>query len=199
MIDQNLPLRPPERLVLAYARPDLRAALELLLTFDGKLADIVGSSREPMISQMKIAWWNDVIAKAPAHRPKGEPMLAALGGMDSKKMVPSMQLLLDAWGLLAAHEHWDDHILSRFAQARSEAIFATYARSVGSGEDTDKLGIYWAVADLRSRFGGRVQEPSLPDIPDRRTSRALRPLSILAKSVTMPTGVQMLWHALTGR
>ncbi len=197
--DQNLALKPPERLVLAYARADFRAGLGLLIAFDGRLADIVGNGREPMISQMKIAWWNDVLAKDAAHRPKGEPMLAVLNDIDSEQVVPSMQLLLDAWGLLAAHEHWNDDILSRFAHGRSQAIFATYAKWVGCDENVDQFGDHWAMADLRYRFGDRVMGASLPTIAEWKTSRALRPLSILAMAVTKPTGIQMLWHALTGR
>jgi 15-cis-phytoene synthase len=199
MIDPNLPLKPPERLALAYARNNLRAGLALLLAFDGKLADIIGNSREPMIAQMKIAWWNDVIAKQAIDRPKGEPMLATLEQLDDAQMNPSMRFLLNSWGLLAAHEQWDDNILAKFAENRSAAVFDAYAKWIGSDEDARGPGMCWAIADLRRRFGDRVPQRSLPLIIKWKTSRTLRPLSILALSVTKPTGPQLLWHALTGR
>lgn len=190
-------LVPPGRLAIAYARGDLRDAFSLLLRFDERIAGIVGRSTEPMIAQMKIAWWEDAIAKPKGDRPKGDPLLIELNQIGGEDVLAAMQKLLDGWGLLLAEEQWSGKTLSAFAQARAEAIFGTYARWVG--DDVAGLGEQWAIDDLRVRFGNRV-DASLAAVRDRLpSSRRLRPLTILALAATAPTGFRMTWHALTGR
>ena len=50
-------LTPPKRLALAYARRPEKEALALLLLFDVSLGHIVQRSNEPLIGQMRLAWW----------------------------------------------------------------------------------------------------------------------------------------------
>jgi 15-cis-phytoene synthase len=194
----NSQLSAPARLAVAYARHDLRAALTLLLKFDARLCDIVGRASEPMIAQMKLAWWNDAIARQPALRPKGEPVFQALNDIALPQVEAAMVHLLDAWGRLLAADDWDEAILAAFAADRSLGIFGAYADLASGTDDVKAMGEAWALADLQSRFGARVElhAPSKVDLP---TKRQLRPLSILAYSVTGTSGAGMMWHALTGR
>ena len=191
-------LAPPARLAVAYARADLRAAFSLLLRFDERIAGIVGRSNEPIIAQMKIAWWHDAIATAAVDRPKGEPLLIELNEIDSEPAIGALQQLLDAWGLLLAEEQWSAEILSQFAKARSAAVFGTYARWVGDNCEVKDIGQRWATYDLHRRFGARVVLNAA--LPQRMPKlRSLRPLTILAVAATEPTAFRMTWHALTGR
>ena len=198
MTDQNLVLKAPERLAVAYASVALRSALRLLLAFDNRLADVVGSSREPMIAQMKIAWWYDAVGKETGKRPKGEPILQELDKLGGNDVSRAMEQLLDAWGKLLSEEIWSAATLEEFARCRSEAIFGTYGNGVGGGFDAVPLGKQWAIADLRQRFGSRVgiAVPAMVDLPK---SRKWRPLSILVLATGNPSGTRMIWHALTGR
>lgn len=195
-------LSPPTRLAIAYARVDLRAAWAMLLAFDDRLAGVVGRSSEPIFAQMKIAWWQDVFAKPAALRPPGEPLLAELQRLDdagqTAGVIPAMQLLLDAWGMLAAQEDWASGTLHEFAEARSSAVFGTYANWIASGDCVPELGQRWAVDDLAARFDKVLgdRQAARPC----RMSRRLRPLSILALSVRPDvSGARVVWHALTGR
>ncbi len=192
-------LAPPVRLAIAYARPDLRGAFSLLLRFDDRIAGIVGRSTEPMIAQMKIAWWYDAIAKAEDDRPKGEPLLIEVNEIGGYEVVGAMQSLLDAWGLLLAEDQWSAKTLDAFAQGRADGIFRTYARWVGDDTAVAELGKQWAIEDLRLRFGNRVDAGSAHAPQRLPMTRRLRPLTILALAVTSPTGFRMMWHALTGR
>jgi 15-cis-phytoene synthase len=60
----NLPeitFLPPQRLALAYTKQDLRLGFGLLLALDDRLEQIFRKAGEPLIAQMRLAWWNDVI------------------------------------------------------------------------------------------------------------------------------------------
>ncbi len=195
-------LSPPARLAIAYARVDLRAAWGLLLAFDDRLAGILGRSSEPIFAQMKIAWWQEALGKPAQLRPQGEPLLAELRqleeGGNAQGVIAAMLLLLDAWGVLAAHEEWTADALQAFGEARSKAVFGTYRDWVGSGEAVTEIGQGWAIDDLTVRFGEEFGKRNGGG--SYRLRRQLRPLSILAKSLGPDvSGVQLIWHALTGR
>ena len=192
-------LLPASRLAVVYARRDLRDGLTLLLAFDERLAELVQRASEPIFAQMKIAWWNDAMKCDSAARPKGEPVFEALRNLDLPGLEIAMQRLLDSWDSLLAADDWSNDVLQSFAEARSSAVFATYADWISSDLDVSEMGQFWALADLQQRFGARVAERPLPAKRVKRFGRALRPLSILAKSVGQPTPLSMLWHALTGR
>ncbi len=192
-------LAPPARLAIAYARADLRLPFSLILRFDERIAGVVGRSNEPMIAQMKIAWWHDAIAAAVVDRPKGEPLLIELNEIDNKSLIEAMQQLLDAWEFLLAEEQWSAEILSQFENARGAAVFGTYAGWIGDDSNVKDIGEQWATQDLRLKFGVRVAANTAPDIKSMPKSRSLRPLTILAVAATEPTAFRMTWHALTGR
>ena len=199
MDPSNFELSPPQRLAVAYSMSEFRAAFALLLAFDERLGDIVERASEPMIAQMKFAWWYDAISRGAEARPKGEPMLLALSELSVPRVEAAMQQLLDAWSLLLAAGEWTDELVDRFANYRSTAIFGSYAGWLSYDHDVSAMGVSWASADLRQRFGAKVPHLQNGTKLALRTTRNLRPLSILALSVTNPSASKMLWHALTGR
>ncbi|MFM2237345.1 MAG: hypothetical protein RL209_1379, partial [Pseudomonadota bacterium] len=76
--DTALELYPPAQLAIAYAPRDLRSAFALLLQVDQRFAEILRNAREPMIAQIKMAWWREALSSTAEARPKGEPLLQAL-------------------------------------------------------------------------------------------------------------------------
>lgn len=182
---------PPQRLAVAYAPVEERAAFSLLLAFDLRMAQLVANASEPLIGQLKLAWWRDAIAMEPDKRPKGEPLLGqlALGERDASA---AMLRLVDAWEGLLVGDGGPD-ALEDFGKARGAAIFATYAAWVRSDADVGLLGAAWAVADLTGTAPQVVN-----DLTAFRHAK-LRPLTILAMSVRAISGPRLLWHALTGR
>ncbi|MEP7350832.1 MAG: hypothetical protein ABI668_12905 [Sphingorhabdus sp.] len=197
------PLSPPVRLAIAYANAAVRPRLVFLLMFDDRIAGVVGRTSEPLFAQMRIAWWHEAISKTPETRPKGEPLLVELARMEGEGqatgLVEEMQLLLDGWGILAAHEDWNSDVLQQFAVARSKAVFGSYASWAGLAEPV-KAGELWALDDLSIRFGRNFDRMSQP--VSRRLPKALRPLSMLALAASTArqrvTGPRLIWHALTG-
>ena len=195
----DIALSPPQSLAVVYARSDLRSGFSLLLAFDARLADIVGRTGEPMIAQMKFAWWYDAISRDAVNRPKGEPMLLALNKLSVPGVDAAVLQLLDAWSILLAADDWTAELVARFASSRSAAIFITYTSWMRQDVDVSEMGMDWATADLKQRFGAKVLCSQNEKKPTVRTIRQLRPLSILALSVTNPSAGKMLWHVLTGR
>ena len=195
-------LVPPTQLAIAYADKRFRKNLGTLLAFDDRIAGVVGRGSEPIFAQMKIAWWQEALAK-PAHlRPKGEPLFAELRQLEDAEraagLIAAMQLVLDAWGILAAHEEWSHDQVKAFAETRSNAVFGTYTGWVATGGPVAKQGQRWAVDDLSARFGKQFGDAN--SAPPHRMHRRLRPLSILAHSVRPDiSGARLIWHALTGR
>lgn len=191
-------LTPPERLALAYAPRAMRDNFALLLRLDSRFATIVGNASEPLFGQLKLAWWRDAVLAAPAERPKGEPLLAALYQLDDQKCVEAAVELANAWEMLVVDSDWTASTVRTFADARGAAVFVSYAKLIDEADFPPEISQEWAANDLRLRFGGRVDHSTenYGALPKRR---AVRPLTILAMSVRQTSGPRLIWHALTGR
>ena len=205
MAHAALNLTPVQNLALTYANSDVKAPFALLLAFDSRLADVVLTSSEPMIAQLKLAWWRDALSAARDNRPKGEPMLALLSKIEDAGKVEGvasdMLSLVDAWEILSVQE---DAQLEHFAGHRGDAMFAPFARwnGVAGTQDIEKAGRRWSLADMMARTGRSDISVSLQPV---RLSRTLRPLTILERGAVgelrsgrQSAGLSLLWHALTG-
>ncbi len=191
-------MTPPTNLAIAYAPLRVRSAFALLLQIDNRLANILRSSREPMIGQIKMAWWREAFGQAPHQRPKGEPLLQALTEIDDLIPHTALEALVLGWEILLGSERWNQEDIDRHADLRTEAIFQTFAHWIGSERDIRPIGRLWALETLRMAFPERVADNiTLPPAPLPKV-RALRPLSILALSMRTDSGLRLVWHALTG-
>ncbi|MEY4237510.1 MAG: hypothetical protein RL339_111 [Pseudomonadota bacterium] len=88
-------LSPDLRLALAYAPAAHRPIQLAAFALDAKLAGVVGTAREVLLAQIKLAWWRERLAAEPAQRPQGEPLLAALAGW--RGPVDPLLALIDGW------------------------------------------------------------------------------------------------------
>lgn len=194
----NDDLKPPARLAIVYAPDRIRSAFSLLLRFDARFAAIVGNANEPLIGQMKLAWWRDALSADMRNRPKGEPYLSSLFALNDPILTSAAISLVDAWEYLVVEENWLEPTIDKFGSARGAAVFGSYTRMVALTEFPESLARQWAIDDLRFRFGERatVSQFIRPALPRKRV---FRPLTILAMSVTGVSGPRLIWHALTGR
>ena len=197
MTDSVLELAPPARLAIAYAPSDVRSAFALLLQIDNRFAEILRNAREPMIAQIKMAWWREAFASAADARPKGEPLLQALNEAGDRIPLCALEALASAWEQLLGSEKFSQEAIDLHAELRAEAIFLTYAGWVGSVQDVRPIGRSWALEALRMAFPERVAGCNMPSAPLPK-ARALRPLSILTMSVRTVSGPRFILHALTG-
>lgn len=192
-------LSPPQRLAIVYAPSKVRDAFALLLQFDERLSDIVSRISEPMIGQLKLAWWRDALNAAPGQRPKGELLLSALSELDKPELTTAAHKLVDAWEMLLMEEQWSDALLDSFATARGEAVFEGFARLLENNLPVGALAQEWAKRDLAARY-----PKAMPAILSLRTEtlprqRALRPLTLLVMLSRGVFGPRLIWHGLTGR
>jgi phytoene synthase len=197
MTDPVLELAPPARLAIAYAPSDVRSTFALLLHIDNRFAEILRNAREPMIAQIKMAWWREAFASAADARPKGEPLLQALNEAGDRIPLSALEALASAWEHLLGSERFSQEVIDVHAELRAEAIFATYAGWMGTVQDMRPIGRSWAIEALRIAFPERVAGCNMPPAPLPK-ARALRPLSILTMSVRTVSGPRLILHALTG-
>lgn len=191
-------LPPPANLAVAYTPVAFRPAFTLMLQLDARFADIVRKAREPMIAQIKLAWWRDAFAAEPALRPKGEPLLQALGDYGDVILPSALEDLVSAWALLLGEGGWAAQDVETHAALRGRAIFGSYAAWAGEGCDISSLSHQWALDGLRAEFPSKFVAFSNQSLPALPKGRKLRPLSILAMSVRKVTGFRLIGHALTG-
>lgn len=192
-------LSPPQRLAVVYAPAKVRNAFALLLQFDERLSDIVSRVSEPMIGQLKLAWWRDALKAEQGQRPKGEPLLSMLAECEQPELTAAALALVDAWEMLLMEEHWSDALLDRFATARGEAVFGGYLLLQQMDAPAGSIAREWAKRDLAERYpnampdGFSVATEALPG------KRLFRPLTLLVMMARGVSGPRLIWHGLTGR
>jgi phytoene synthase len=154
-----------------------------LLGLDQRLAGIVRHSHEPMLAQLRLAWWREQLRSDAANWPTGEPLLAALKTWRGRH--GALTALVDGWELLTGPAPLPAEALDGFADGRGQA-FAALAGVLGARDDAMKvreLGRAWAFADL----AGNLSNPEERDIVRAlaasssapRLSRAMRTLAVL--------------------
>lgn len=119
-------LADPERaLAVSYAPRALRPALTALFALDERLGAIVGTTREPMIGLMRLAWWREALERLDHAAAPAEPLLSGI----AERLVahgPSGAALAgieDGWAVLLDGEI-DAAALARHGRERGARLFA---------------------------------------------------------------------------
>ncbi|NIJ36468.1 phytoene synthase [Sphingopyxis panaciterrae] len=154
-----------------------RPAIAALWALAERLTRLLREAREPLIGQIKLAWWRDMmamLASDPAALPKGEPLLAELqaswggeGGLDA---------LVDAAEAMLLAE--DDAARHAAAAAFGEALFTL---SGGPGSGGRRWGLLWGAGLQEGAQEGRDLFAAARDTapPPRRLFKRHRGLLIL--------------------
>lgn len=154
-------LDPLERLAVAYAPAAARQAWMGFLALDRRLADAARAGRDPIMIQLRLAWWRDRFDAPSQSWPQGEPLLALLRSWDAERA--ALRGLVDGW---EARNVGDDGG-AELARARIAAV-AALARLSGTTPDDD---LSRATAEWLGDAPATGKAPRLP--------RAMRPLAIL--------------------
>ncbi|MXO90294.1 hypothetical protein [Pontixanthobacter aquaemixtae] len=184
MADSDLPL--PQKLALAHAGGAVRPILEPFLALDSRLGEFVSQAKEPILTQMRIAWWRDQLAKPVADRPKGDPILDAIGQYWQGEE-QALTGLVDGWEGLLAEPPLPESAAGQFVEGRAACFAATARLSAFSRYEEAALaaGRRWGWADLAARLSDAeerqfVLDQSEENAPHRmKLPRALRSLTIL--------------------
>lgn len=183
MTSDPLPL--PQRLALNYAPAAWREATGALFALDARLSELVAKANEPLLAQLRLAWWRDELGKPAGERAKGDPVLDTIGRWWEGEE-PALAELVDGWEHLVGEPPLPGRSLEAFVEGRA-AVFAVLARRIGesaAAADAHAAGRLWALADFAThasdaderaaalRLAGAAEgAPKLP--------RALRPLAVL--------------------
>jgi phytoene synthase len=157
----DIELSPPERLAVLYAPRAAQALWEGFLLLDRRLGDAAREGRDPLMIQLRLAWWRDRFDQPAADWPQGEPLLAVLRAWDSER--PVLRGLVDGWEALIVGEDGG----AELGKARVEAIRALARMSaVDAGEPVRRAAAEW--------LGLEAPGHPAPILP-----AAMRPLVIL--------------------
>lgn len=188
MTPTNAEILPDEaQLALAYTPPSMRGPLRIFLELDMRLGRIVAATNEPMLGQMRLAWWRDTLGKPVDDRPQGDVVLDGIGehwaGRESD-LVP----LVDGWEQLLSEEPLASTEARLFIEGRKRALMAVYGQRELSGEDWTSYGSAawrWAVADLAANVSQPGERDMLIELglangrPNPRLPKDARGLAVL--------------------
>ncbi len=129
-------------LSVLYAPEAARPALLAVHGLDLELAQVVASTSEPMLGEIRLAWWRDALTGLDSGRVPAQPLLALIAAEVLPRGVSGTELagLEDRWlGLIGSDDVPDSHI------AGGGLLFALLARLGGGDLDTARrLGAAWA-------------------------------------------------------
>lgn len=185
------PQNPVISTALAWQSAARREALATLLALDAQMAGIASRVSEPMLGQIRLAWWRERLADDPGLWPQGEPLFARLRatwGMQAHRL----SVLADGWEIMLGAEQLQSAQIAAFADARGAALNALGAL-LGATEGSQALatmaGRRWALADFAegvsdaaesdaARALGTAMPPLAGPLP--RSLRGLAVLDVLA-------------------
>jgi len=173
------------QLALAYAPSRAKLPTLALLALDQRLAGLLRHSREPMMAQIRLAWWRETLGREAAEWPEGEPLLAALRSWNGGHR--ALVALVDGWEALTGEAPLAPESLEEMVDGRA-AAFAGLAEALDRRNEADAaraLGRRWALADLATKLNHpgesvvvkRLAQAERGHAP--RVSRTLRPLAVL--------------------
>ncbi len=171
------------RLALAYAPASARPGWQAVLALDSRLAGIIRSAREPMLAQLRLAWWRDRLSSDPAGWPKGEPLLADLAAWGS--VVSALVPLVDGWEALLGEAPLGEQALQQFAAGRAGAMAALAGHLGVDPAQVEPLARRWALADLALHLGHAEERATAGLLLEfcaagGKVPAAMRPLAVLA-------------------
>ncbi|MBO9604069.1 MAG: hypothetical protein J7496_16330 [Novosphingobium sp.] len=174
-LTDSLPL--PQRLALAYAPASAKPAVLALFALDARLGHALRQASEPIMAQMRLAWWRDQFALLPDRRERSDELIRALDVFAGEEA--ALIGLVDGWETLISEQLDADG----FAMGRARG-FAALARRLGvPDEPSAEAGRRYALADLAANLSEADERQAVLDLAGqgRRIAlpKALRSLAVL--------------------
>lgn len=184
--DSPDPLPPEADLALAWSAPKVRAPLTTAFQLDRRLARIVARTTEPMLGQMRLAWWRGALGQPVAERPQGDAVLDAIGVHWAGREA-ALIAMVDAWEILVTAETLGESELAAFGAGRA-AFFGALVEGLGPQKlaRVAAAGRCWALADAAASVSDKTEQARLiaaalaerPE-PGVRLPSSLRGLAVL--------------------
>ena len=184
-----IPLDPDRTLALAYVPAARRTAVESLWRLDAALASVLSTGREPLISQIRLAWWREALEKLDAERAPAEPVLRALADhvLPAGLSGAELSAMEAGWAVLLSPDPLGAADLDLYASARGGLLFRYTARLLGVHDPAAAVeagGASWALVDLARHSASEADAAAALEVvrtaPSPRWPARLRPLGMLA-------------------
>lgn len=163
-VSENLP--DETRLALAYSGAKVRDALRIFFEFDLRLSRIVAGTTEPMLGQIRLAWWRDAMKLPEKERPKGDAVLDGISAHWAGREA-GLIALVDAWEQMLSEPPLKRSAAQSFAEGRA-APLRVLAKECGfSDEDASSVnnaGLKWALADAASHVAAQGERETLVSV-----------------------------------
>jgi len=173
----ELEISPLARLLSAYAGKDAERH-RLLWALDVRLADIIRTTSEPLIGQMRLTWWHEVLTDETKTKGRGDLLVDA---WREAGMVPGdgCSAMIDGWEELLGMEMADEAALRAYAEGRGGGLFVAQTGAALEAKPMLKAaGAVWALWDL----SGHISD----------SATALRAIAV-AKDY-LPAASSGAWH-----
>lgn len=220
-----MPSDPERALALDYAPAETRPTLHALFALDDAFGQVLRTTTEPLIGQMRLAWWHGALQKLDDAPPPAQPVLQGLADAVLPRGVSGASLaeLVTGWEALIEAETIDETVMLAHADARGSGMFAVAAAVLGHSDPrVAAAGRGWALADLSRHLraagaAGQARalaEAALAEALAGAWPARLRPLGALAliarmnlkvpADVPIPAGAprrvaRLMLHRITGR
>lgn len=178
-------LLPEAGLALAWSPQKVRGPLSIAFQLDRRLARIVARTSEPMLGQMRLAWWRDALGTPPADRPRGDAVLDAIGTHWAGREAALVQMV-DGWEVLVTADRLGGAEIDAFGQQRGAFFGALDDDFSSPGKDrVAAAGFRWALADAAAGVSDEGERAALVEAGLARFGgggampQALRGLAVL--------------------
>lgn len=176
-----------QRLALSYSPKNTRYRWLALLALDARLARIVSHGSEPMLAQMRLAWWREELGKHVSGRPEGDALLDLIG-ISWQTNESGLIALIDGWEHLLSDGSLSRPDAKGFVDGRAESIVSLAAASgfENLGDTVFALARYWAAVDLLMHLSADTDRQIVTALIDSFSDilpplpKGLRPLTVLA-------------------
>lgn len=216
-------------LALTYIPNSTRALVAALFAVDSALGNVVRTTSEPMIGQIRLAWWRERMAEIDDGIVAVEPRLQALAEAIAASPLSGTMIapLADFWVPVLDPFPWDDGEVQGWIARRGAELFGWAAIIVDPGCSAEDLriaavaGAYWAGMDVARHISDPDEREILRDVvlfdedqwQERNVPLRLRPLTMLGllaqrdarlypsmePEATPARAWAMLRHRLTGK
>jgi phytoene synthase len=141
-------------LALSYAPGRSRGVLDALFALDAALGNVLRTTREPLVGQMRLAWWREALQGLDASDAPAEPVLQSLTGVVLPLGITGRALseMVEAWEPMLGDirtQSIDDH-----ARLRGRALFTMDGMAIDAAPEdpVGDAGEGWALADLAANL-----------------------------------------------
>ena len=154
---------------------------------DGRVGRMVLGASEPMLGQMRVAWWRDQLGKLVHDRPRGDHLLDLIGTNWNRNEAALVDLI-DGWEALLSPRPLAETAILEFVAGRVN-LSQSLANLVGTMDherDVRRAGTLWALADLainardEAELSRAVKLGAAEGTNGLRLSRDMRPLAVIA-------------------